>query len=234
MDLIGKLMTHPDQIFRRPEAPGWIVLAGEMPSLGMGSPLFMERMLEVVDLSWPPVCLVLEPGLSEDLSTVLDDFETLLGVDVTVLDLSDMLVDEVVEAVTQAGLIILAGGEPSDWYSYLKADQIRLHPESIIQKGRVIIAIGSAASALGTWMYSGIEENIFPGLDWLMGGIVVPGENTPMDILVVRERLQAAEHMYAIGLPAGAILALGPSDEVEVWGSVKPVIALGKGWGTRE
>lgn len=232
MDDIGSLMTHPAYIFRRPEAPGWMVITGQMPSLGMGSPLFMERMLEVVDLSWPPVCLALEPRLSEDFSAVLDDFETLLGVDVTVLDLSDISPDEVIDAATQAGVLILAGGEPIDWYNYLKTDQIRLHPDSLIQKGRVFIAIGSAASALGTWMYSNIEESILPGLGWLMGGIVVPGENTPMDILVIRDRLEAEEHTYAIGLPAGAILALGPSDEVEVWGNVKPVIALGKGWGS--
>ncbi|NIS82824.1 MAG: hypothetical protein GTO14_22090 [Anaerolineales bacterium] len=225
-------MKTRGHIFRRPKVPGWMVLTGVMPSLGMGSPLFMERMLELVDLSWPPVCLALEAGLSEEFGTVLDDLETLLGVDVTVLDLSDMSPDEVVEAGRQSGLIVLAGGESSDWYNHFIADPIREHPETFIQQGRMFIAVGSAAGALGVWMHSSVEGDLFPGLGWLVGGIVLPGETAPMEIPSVRETLQAEEHSYAIGLPAGAILALGPDEEVEVWGNVKPVISLGKGWGT--
>jgi len=46
----------------------------------------------------------------------------------------------------------------------------------------------------------------------------------------VRERLASPARLYAVGLPEGAILALGPEGRVELWGSVRPTILLGAGW----
>jgi len=74
---------------------------------------------------------------------------------------------------------------------------------------------------------------LVPGLGWLPGAIVLLGETDPMECAEVRDGLGGPGKKYALGLPPGAILAIGPEGEAEVWGDVRPTLALGRGWSQR-
>ena len=108
-------MSDSAPLFRNPGSQGWLVLCNRMPKLGNQTPLLMERMLEVVDLSFPPLCLTLDSTATEDLQEFFDDYKTLTDVDVALIDLWDLNYQEMTEAVSQAGLVILTGGLLLDW-----------------------------------------------------------------------------------------------------------------------
>lgn len=218
--------------FRTPDSQGWLILSNQAPNLGNEAPMLMERMLALIDLSYPPLCLTLGSISSEDVDVFLDDYNTLTGVDVTIIDLWDLTYQETIAAVSEAGLVLFAGGLALDWVMQIDPDGLGSSAADFLYKDRMIMVIGPIIAGMGTWMYSTLDGDIKPGLNWVPNAIVLPDESAPMRDDIVRAWLTEHERAYAIGLPPDSIFALGPNGEVEVWSTTNPVIALGKGWGS--
>jgi hypothetical protein len=51
-----------------------------------------------------------------------------------------------------------------------------------------------------------------------------------MERAEIWDKLGGPGKNYALGLPPGAIVAIGPEGEAEVWGDIRPTLALGRGW----
>jgi hypothetical protein len=80
------------------------------------------------------------------------------------------------------------------------------------------VAIAAAAQALGTAVRSIAPGQHFPGLGWLAGGAVEPNFDPGHDRRL-RQLLSRPEVDWALGIPAGAAVLLGPGGVVEVVGT---------------
>jgi hypothetical protein len=205
-------------------------LSGEVPKLGGSTPKLAEHLLEHIDLSWPPLFLLLEQERLEAADRFIEDIETLLGVEARVLRVEEEEPSGYASLSQAARLLILAGGDPQGWREALDPGYPGLDGGSLMSKGRVLFVIGAAAAALGSWMFVESSNTIESGLGWVEGAILMPGVMDPADLELVRRQLQAAPWAYAVGLPASVLLALGPERRIEVWSEHSPVIALGSGW----
>jgi len=125
---------------------------------------------------------------------------------------------------------VLLGGEAGEWVDWIGGHLFRGTPQEVIAEDSLLLAVGAAASALGTWWFDAREGKIARGLGWLMGAVVVLSEVDPGEIEPVLDWLEAQKGIYAMGLQPGAILAVGPGGELEVWGDQAPTVLLGRGW----
>ena len=215
---------------QRPRAKGWIVLTGSTPSLGRDSPRFPDYILENTDLAWAPCCLTADDMENEDLNTFLDDLEMLLNVDVQRLGLGMISKEEYQTRLSAGGFLMLAGGSAVTWVETMGSVGLRTQPEIALGKGRLLLAVGGAAAALGSWIRVPGEDALHDGLEWIRGAVVLPDVESPAHDREIQSWLKRVDRSYAIGLPQGAVFALGPEGEVEVWGEVSPVLSLGAGW----
>ncbi len=223
-------MSDAVPAFRTPDSEGWLVLSNRIPRLGNETPMLLERMLALIDLSYPPLCLTLGSISSDDMDDFLDDYKTLTGVDVTIIDLWDLNYQETIAAVSKAGFVILAGGLALDWVMQIDPDGLGQSAADFLHKDRLIMVIGSISASLGSWVYSPLEGDTKPGLNWIPDAMVLPDQDAPMKDENVRAWLREHGRAYAIGLSHDAIFALGSKGQVDVWSVAQPVIALGKGW----
>ena len=223
-------MSQPSQVFRCPSSDGWIVISGSVPSFSSESPQLAERLIERVDLSRTPMCLLMGGMISEELRGFIDDVEALLQAPAMVIRAQNVSEIECEELYETAGLILLTGGQTQDWIRTLELSESCLKIKRLLQECGLVLATGPAATALGSWVFIDMEEKPIPGLGWLDGAVVLPNVQDPVEIPGVKKLISQHELSYALGFPQGAILALGPKGEVEVWGGTPPTIALGRGW----
>lgn len=202
-----------------------MVLAGGPPVLDRKYPLLAERLVEHTDLSQPGLVLTAGPS-TPDGQQFVEDVDVLFNSNVEV-----HLLDEVAGAPELGrGLIALLGGQPSDWLTACDAAGLDESLLGSLTEGGLVLASQAASACFGSWTLPGPGTDISPGLAWLPGAIVIPGEADPVEHEEVRRLLRERDHVYAIGIPPAAILALGPQGQVEVWGGAAPRVALGKGW----
>jgi hypothetical protein len=128
----------------------------------------------------------------------------------------------------RVGGLILYAGSPQDWVAEADRYQSPISSPDLPLIDLTLL-IGGACAAAGEWKLT--SEAIEPGLGWLPRGIVTPGLPHPADLPAVRELLSRESRSYAIGLPPGGSIALGPSGELEIWGEVNPGVILGTGSG---
>ncbi|HEY44086.1 MAG TPA: hypothetical protein G4O11_08905 [Anaerolineae bacterium] len=223
-------MSEPHQVFRRPPSEGWLVLSGLVPTLGSEMPQLAEQILSRLDLSRMPICLSADESIDDDLQSFLEDIEVLLNVPVTVILVKNLSREAFQEIVTTANMLVIVGGDAQSWIDVLEPLSSQIEVEDLLGEGRLIFAIGPASSSLGSWIYSGEGEPI-TGLGWLTGAIVLPEVEKPGEMPSVKQLLSKHKLSYALGLPRGAVLALGPEGEIEVWGVTPPSVALGIAWG---
>lgn len=219
-------MSVAEGILRRRGETGWIVLAEALPVFGGVHRDLGDKVLSSIDLSLPPLCILAPEHELESTQDFLEEVEALLGLPIEVIQLEEFSGAE----WSQAGLIVLVGGPSEAWVTRLSRLGRGSRPSYGPAEGSLVLAAGPAAGALGSWVLSPGESAPSPGLGWLPGAMVLPGWGAPTEKEPVRKALAREERSYAVALPESSILALGPEGEVEVWGDVKPTIALGPSW----
>jgi hypothetical protein len=129
----------------------------------------------------------------------------------------------------EAGLVVLTGGPSSVWVASLAGRDGERAVLEAAGEGSLIYAADAAAEALGAWI--AVPGDVpSPGTRWLAGAMILAQRADPTGVPGVKEMLAGEDHSYAVGLGEGAVLALGPRGEVEVWGEARPTITLGLGW----
>lgn len=219
-------MTHAeDVIYHRGEA-GWLVLSSRVPELGGETPQFAEHLLQRMDLSRPAACLVLGTEEIPGLKTLLEGLEMLIGLRPTVLEATR----EPPAELARTTLVIMAGGTSPDWIRAIADSSLaELIPDALAE-GAIVLATGSVAASVGNWVMADPEGALVPGLGWLVGALVLPSSADPAQMEPVRKHLEQEPESYALGLEEGALVAIGPKGEIEVWGESQPTIMLGGGW----
>jgi hypothetical protein len=219
-------MSHAeDVLFHRGEG-GWFVLSSRVPELGGDTPQFAEHLLARMNLSRPVACLVLDSEGIPDLGSLLEELEALLGVQPAVLDAALSPPPE----LAGVSMMILAGGSTRGWIETLSGSKLGELVLSSLANGAILLALGAAAGAFGSGARIEGESGLVPGLGWLVGAVILPGNSNPSEFEPVRQYLEDNPRAYALGLAESALVAIGPDGEIEVWGESQPTIILGVGW----
>jgi hypothetical protein len=214
------------KVFQRPRGEGWLLLADQPPALGGEFSGLANSLLTHADLSYPPLCIVAGDAEDPDLASFINDIVTLLDVDVQLECLSDAVNRDSLDP----GILILAGGNAGDWVAALDDTNLGVSVLQTLIEGLMLIVIDTAASSLGTWILQPEDNSPSFGLNWLIGALIVPWAGDPAEYDVIRDMLSHSDPLYAIGLAGGRLLALGPTGEVELWGTKPPTLVLGSGW----
>jgi hypothetical protein len=213
-------------VFQRPRGEGWLVLSDHVPSLEGEFSELANSLLTHADLSYRPLCILAGKTGDSLLQKFLIDLEVLLNVEIIVVTLQDVGDWDLIHP----GILILSGGKPEEWVTALGETHVGVLILEAFQDGLLLFAADAAASGLGSWVLGEADNSPFPGLNWLVGSLVLPWAKDPAENESVRSVLLKPEPLYAMGLAGGRIIALGPSGEVQLWGVDAPTIVLGSGW----
>jgi hypothetical protein len=200
-------------------------MADALPEIGGAHRDLGERLLEHFDLSRPPACIAVPGADTTPVEEMAEILEGWLDVAVPLLAPREMTAED----WRAAGLVILAGGPAESWVEALTPSTATSSTLDAIGEGSLVYAVGGAAEALGSWMFP-VGGAPREALGWLPGGVILPGRADPAEVDGLTKLLAREDHSYALGLAEGAVLALGPQGEVEVWSESRPTIALGRGW----
>jgi hypothetical protein len=178
-----------------------------------------------------PALLVL-PGLDmgAELGAFIESLETAIQVDLVPANLHGDSKPGFDELLLASSLLVLAGGGIAEWTKDDVRTALEIDGTRPWADCDVLIAVGAAAAVLGSWTVDPTSDTLAAGWEMLPNAVVLPGEGAPLSLTSVRRVLESVERSYAVGLPWGAALALGPEGEVEALGSERPVISLGQGW----
>lgn len=222
-------MTPTPPVFQHSYNSAWLTLA-TLESLQ--PPYLFDLSLQLADLidESAPVLTVHASEQDQDaMGPFLNQLRDALGPDR--MSSSSLHELDLEHHQGRIGGLILYGGSPLDWVQ--AASRLEWKESTTISPFiDLVLSIGAPCAAAGEWMLSVSPPNaVTKGLGWVPHGIVTPGLGHPADLPVVRELLLDEPRSFAIGLPPGGILALGPSGELEIWSEINPGILLGKGWG---
>jgi len=119
---------------------------------------------------------------------------------------------ERVDAVTH---LYLGGGVPDHLLDAVLGSPCLEAMRRRLESGGTVVAIAAAAQTLGQVVRSLFGGNLLPGLAWLPGGAIdtnfEPGHDRRL-----RQLLTHPEVHWAVGIPSGSALLLGPAGEREV------------------
>ncbi|OGO18290.1 MAG: hypothetical protein A2Z14_03760 [Chloroflexi bacterium RBG_16_48_8] len=219
-------MTERSMLFQRPRGQGWLVLADRPPALGGEYSHLANSLLVNADLSYQPLCILGDEGRHTDLVDFITDLQALLDVEIAIVRLEDIKDWDTIDP----GIVILVGGKTEDWVGALGETHLGVLILQGFMNGMLLLSIGVAAAALGSWVLEESHVSPLPGLNWLVGSIVLHWTAEPAEYEVIRSILTSPEPLYAMGLAGGRMIALGPRGEVEFWGVNPPSLVLGSGW----
>jgi hypothetical protein len=221
-------MSAPASVLRRPGTMGWLIISPAQIELLAESPA-VQRMLDLIDQSREVMVLEMAGGDIRE-----DDFPIwmadLAGQPLRRIGAVPAETASIREAWLNAGVIFLQGGSQQAWREFVGVHLFQGYPDEILAEGSLLVAGGWSSGVLGTWMLEARGGDLTPGLGWLEGGLILPFESEPAAEAAVLELLEGSTPAYALGLPPGSTLAMGPAGEIEVWGAVPPSILLGRGW----
>ncbi|MGA9532322.1 MAG: hypothetical protein WBR18_06360 [Anaerolineales bacterium] len=219
-------MTHAEDVLHHESDAGWVVLASQVPRLGGETPALAEHLVERMNVSRPAACLVSPSGETTGLDLFLEEIEVLLQLQPALLNASL----EPPTELANASLIILAGGANEEWIERLDQTLLGDLLLQALAGGAILMTVGPAAGAIGTWALSDDGDALTDGLGWVVGAVVISDGSAPADHEPVRALLLERPRTYALGLGQHTLVALGPHGEIEVWGDYQPTLILGKGW----
>jgi hypothetical protein len=119
------------------------------------------------------------------------------------------------ERVRELPAVYVGGGAPDHLLEALAGTPVDEALRARLGSGGVVAAIAGAAQCLGMVARSVLAGSWVPALGWLPGGAVEPNFDPDHDRRL-RQLLQQPGVSWAIGLPPGAALLLGPGGAFEV------------------
>ncbi len=207
------------QIFHWFQGLGWLVFSGGADPYGE----IRGKAIARGSADGAVVCIALtnEPNTADQL---LDDVEDLGAQTGYIVDLNTEDDVTLQQRIGEAGVIV--------FYSDYAPEEIRSALlgaalsgiQTAYQNGAVILLEGTTAMAFGNLMYTRDGE-IQQGLDWLENALIISPINNVAEYS--RDFLSKNPAYFSIGIGVGSALALGPNNEVEVWGERKITVALG-------
>jgi len=215
-----------ENLFKRIGTAGWLLLSGNCPSLSIGQPNLAERLLSIVPDKPEIVVFTPDNNLLVEIREFVDDLTAFFDVESSIVNLSSATDEFMQDAWLRASLMILVQGTALGWIDLLANRLFISRPDEILGPGNVLLVIGQSVAAVGRWIYYPEEQHLGDGLNWVEDAIFLPDVNTPASIEEVRTHLLLEKGSYAVGLPEGSLLGIGPEGEIEVWSEIVPVVTI--------
>jgi len=223
-------VTATSRIFKRRGSRGWVILAGEAPTVRGPESSALDPIMNL--LRDEGALVILAPGEEIPSSTqpfvkdLIERFSDSLKI-VDPLDVDQALI---LATCQKAQVVLAIGGSLEDWGTIFIEEQLPADPDSIVAENSVFIAMGSLISVLGEWIYDPDRDQISDGIGWFPKAIFLPGIEAPASNESVRQKIETQMKSYAISIASDTIIGIGPKGKVEIWSDTAPEILLGKGW----
>lgn len=211
-------------IFEWYAGSGWLVLSGGGSSESDDVSSINARMLGHT-LSQGPIVYLWAAG---DLERADREMEALRDLGARTGYLIDVLTeqdDEVLNALSEAGVIILGDGPRVEVLGDALGGVVLTGMRAAFSRGATIYAVGDSAGLLGA--HALLHGGAISGVAWLRDAAILAGyDGSESDLL--RTQVQRTRARYGLGLGRGAALAFGPGGEIEVWGNRAITVFLGE------
>lgn len=204
---------------------GWLVFAGGV----QGDDVIRARALGIASADGA-VAVISVQGATLWAEAVLADLEDLGAQSGYLVDVVTEDDEAVRTRLADAGIIVIGGDESvSNVRSALMGAAIE-GIQAAFENGAVILVEGPGTMAFGAWVMLD-DERFVSGFEWLAGALIVPGVTGVGNLPITQELMAMQPGAIAIGIGAGAALALGPDGQVDPWGDQQVSIALGPDFG---
>lgn len=223
-------MTAISRIFERRGSRGWVILAGESPSVRGSETSALDSIKGLMGSEGALVVLVPGGKIPFSAQTFISDFEALLSGGLKIIDPLDMTQALIRTTCQETQLVLAMGGKREDWVAIFADERMPDDPDLIIAENSVFIAIGSLVLLLGEWVYDPDRDQISDGIRWFPNAIFLPGLEAPASERGVRQKIETQMKSYAISIAPDTIIGIGPQGKVEIWSDAAPEILLGQGW----
>jgi hypothetical protein len=213
-------------IFRWRPGNGWLVLCGGGP-LGSDDMLSVEAKMLSHTVSQGPVAYI---WAASDVEAADRHMESLRDLGARTGYLVDILTEEddlLFRHLNEAGVIILGDGPQTETLRQALVGAALRGMEDAFSRGATIYTVGQSSALFGS--YAVDNDALISGFNWLAHSIIMP-TYTPPETDGLRGWVRQVPNGYGLGLGQGAALALGPTGEVEVWGSAAITVSLGRGF----
>lgn len=223
-------MTATSRIFERRGSRGWVILAGESPSVHGSETLALGSIKKLMGTEGAMV--VLAPGreIPSSIRPFFNDFEARLGGSLKMIDPLDVDQTFIQTTCQKAQLVLAVGGDREGWVASFSEERMPADPDLIVPEKSVFIAVGSLVSVLGEWTYHLDRDQISDGIGWFPNAIFLPGPEAPATKRRVRQKIEEHMKSYAISIAPNTIIGIGPQGQVEIWSEAASEILLGQGW----
>ncbi len=123
------------------------------------------------------------------------------------------------ERIRDVAAVYIGGGVTDHLLEALKETPAEEALARKIAEGGVVVAIAAAAQCGGRFARSIFKGDLIPGFGWLPDGVVEPNFDPGHDRRL-RKMLVGAGVRFALGIPAGSAVMMGPDGVVELVGDV--------------
>lgn len=223
-------MTTPSKIFEHRGSRGWVILAGESPSIRGSETLVLDSIKGL--LASEGSLAVLSPGgeIPSAAQPFISDFEVMIYGDLKIIDPLNTTPAFIQAVCQEARLVLALGGKREDWITSFAEERMPTDPDLIITENTMFMAIGCLVSLLGEWTYDPDRDQISDGIGWFPKAVFMLSSDAPASIKEIRQKIETQMKSYALSLAPETIVAIGPQGKVEIWGDAAPEILLGQGW----
>ena len=223
-------MTANPRIFERRGSRGWVILAGESPSVRGSETSALDSIKHLKESDRALVVLAPKGEIPSSAQSFMSDFEALVRGGLKIYDPLEMTPALIRKTCQEAQLVLAMGGNREDWVAVFAEKRLPVDPDLIIAEKTVFVAIGSLVSLLGEWIYDPDHDQISDGIGWFPKAIFLLGPEAPGSKSAVRQKIETQMKSYALNLAPDTIIAVGLQGKVEIWSEAAPEILLGQGW----
>ena len=124
-----------------------------------------------------------------------------------------------VDRIDQVSAVYIGGGIAEQLLEVLEDSPALEAMTRKLGGGGVVVAVAAAAQAVGSSVRTLAGRTTIPGLGWLPQGVVEPNFDPGHDRRL-RQMLAAPGAGWAVGIPAGSALLLGPDGAMEHVGTI--------------
>jgi hypothetical protein len=211
-------------IIRRPPGTGWLVLHGGEPVDGN-----LQRTLALTQHAGNILTLTPTPQeipFAEDAQNIWQEISGWAGKVRSLVDLDEISYSRLLDEMDEATLIYFPDtGAGIRLIEAIQSEELLEPLAAALDDGALIVASGNAAGIFGDWLVDR-EGAAIPGLAWIPSSVIQPHYVPNMACPLLTKR----PGLFRLGIPEAAALALGPEEERELWGEVKPTLTFGIGW----
>ncbi|MEA1976555.1 MAG: hypothetical protein U9N80_01490 [Chloroflexota bacterium] len=223
-------MKAISRIFERRGSRGWVILAGEAPSISGSESSALDPIINL--LREEGALVILAPGaeIPSSAQPFVNDLLERFSGSLKIVDPFDADKAHILATCLKAQVVLATGGNLDDWVTIFEEDHLPVDPDSIVADNSLFIATGSLISVFGEWFYDPDSDQVSDGIGWFPKAIFLPGLEAPASKRGVRQKIETQPKSYAITIAPDTIIGVGPQGKVEIWSDAAPEILLGKGW----